>query len=129
MALAFQDGVVWGYKTATALQEQDVPPHRTVFPVRWHKEKEHLPIFRRGREQAQYWGVEGGLMQRWNLLPMALKNSMWLAYHPSNASSIDRMLRKEGPLRRGNKRESDGDMEGDKMAFIAALYQLLDSRS
>src|SRR5271154_4478802 len=52
-----------------------------------------------------------------------LKNSMWLAYHPSNASSIDRTLRKEGPLRRRRRRRNnrdneggEGEVEGDRMA-------------
>ena len=51
---------------------------------------------------------------------MALKYSMWLAYHPFNASSIDRTLRKEGTLRRRrNKHDSKsgggggGDGDGE----------------
>jgi len=44
---------------------------------------------------------------------MAMTNSMWLAYRLSSKSSIDRTLRKEGLLRRRNKRDSDSEGDGD----------------
>src|SRR5271154_6297748 len=59
------------------------------------------------------------VVQRWNLLQMALKNSTWIAYHPSEASSISRTLRKEGPLSRRRNR-GDSEVEGDRLAFIGS---------
>jgi hypothetical protein len=65
MALAFQDGVVDGYKTSADLLEQDVPPHRTVFHVLWDSEKEHLPVFRRHKDSTDPM-TQQGLYDLWD---------------------------------------------------------------